>query len=826
MPLVFKKEFFYLRDSRQRIPRPSPRLPQTMRHFLVDFFFGPCLDISAVNPRQDQEASNHSRHRSHNRNNHQEREQQSKPRSGNSDRSLHDNNGSTKKNRRKSKSNAASSLDLVRLHTPTRNSPRGGKSETTTRRRRLGGGILAKYNNGGAASKYKHLSSRSDDASVMTASLVETYRAYSTEITDSEIGNTTSEEYLEEQSVIRRSLKDHAGNHRGENMKKKKKKKEKEVAPRLKSIAEYNEHDDENAAITSAQQQSQQFSASTNKSELANWIEQTTTTPQQCTASTNIEYDNVTTISQASKNPYTVLGVSQHSSSRVIDSSYQAKIKVATVQQQQQHQIQQRGGQYQGDEGENKYSISEKAIADVTNAYRRIKADIQRQEQEEILRQEQQNRRSSQRKNTNSNDSSRQRQRNTTFTDSNQKRVNGNSSCSSQKNTHHIKYNNNHTDDIDDDEDEVEEEDDNSSSSAKTRISKRLKDHRELVHDLFAKHNKRSSKNNVAGTNSSSDGDGVGGGDGHRTTNSITTLQQSITNQTKAMAEMKLVPIEAGANNINEQKQTIQNNCFYLSLAASYLSGVGAFDNVHESTITTTATTATTSVRDNTTTTANNHITTDNGVDHGSSSDSTIAVLEKRQKVITMNLALQLKRAIESAVLLVHPDWAKSGMVGEEVQAFSDFLVYALDSNSVLGHWAIAVFDEASGFVDVYRGRHYGKIYPPTKKRIPSSNNNSNSSSSSSAARVRWSYKDCNETIKRGNTLTLRYIPGHYQPLLPEMVTNKVKFDKQALSSSIEMNNTASHIGDHLRSNRPTLEDILSTLDKWNVLHCVTDGRA
>ena len=131
----------------------------------------------------------------------------------------------------------------------------------------------------------------------------------------------------------------------------------------------------------------------------------------------------------------------------------------------------------------------------------------------------------------------------------------------------------------------------------------------------------------------------------------------------------------------------------------------------------------------------------------------------------------------------------------------------------------IAVFDEASGFVDVYRGRHYGKIYPPTKKRILSSNSNG------SAARVRWSYKDCNETIRRGNTLTLRYIPGHYQPLLPELMTNKIKYDKQA-SSSLEMSTTASRGGDQIRSNRPTLEDILSTLDKWKVLHVVTDGRA
>ena len=673
-----------------------------MRHFLVDFFFGPCLDISAVDPRQDQEAPHQHRRRSNNRNsNHQVRRQQSssttttKPRKRNSERRLHD-NGSTEKNRVKSRNKAALSLDLVRLHTPTRNSPRGKSIKTTRRRRKRGDGILSKYNNGGNASKYAHLSSRNDDASVMTASLVETYRAYSTEKNTHNENSTTSEEYLEEQSVIRRSLKDYASagsttNHRGEN------KKKKEVALRLKSITEYNEHDDDHA-ITSAQQQSQRISTSTNKSELANWIEKTTT--PQCTAATNIDYDNVTTISQASKNPYSVLGVSQHSSSRVIDLSYQAKIKDAKVQQQQhqiQQQQQQRGGHYQGEEGENKYNISEKAIADVTNAYRRIKADVQRQEQEEILRQ-QQNRLSSQRKNTNGNDSSRQRQRSTTFTDSYQRRVNINSSSSSssQKNTHHIKYNNkNHTDDIDDQE---EEEEDNSSSSAKTRISKRLKDHRELVHDLFAKHDKRSSKNNINGTKSSSeDDDGFGGKSSQvtKTTNaatSITTLQQSIINQGKAIAEMKLVPIEAGANNINEQKQTIQNNCFYLSLAASYLCGVGAFDNVNESNITTTTATTAKTVRDNTTSTTNNHNTIDNGVDHHGSS-TTIAVLEKRQKVITMNLALQLKRAIESAVLLVHPEWAKSGMVGEEVQAFSDFLVYALDSNSVLGHWAIGMYE-------------------------------------------------------------------------------------------------------------------------------------
>mmetsp|Transcript_11551 Transcript_11551/g.25329 ORF Transcript_11551/g.25329 Transcript_11551/m.25329 type:complete len:181 (-) Transcript_11551:595-1137(-) len=180
-----------------------------------------------------------------------------------------------------------------------------------------------------------------------------------------------------------------------------------------------------------------------------------------------------------------------------------------------------------------------------------------------------------------------------------------------------------------------------------------------------------------------------------------------------------------------------------------------------------------------------------------------------------MNLALQLKRAIEAAVLLVHPDWAKSGMVGEEVQAFSDFLVYALDSDSVLGHWAIAVFDEASGFVDVYRGRHYGKVYPPKKvknrKRSVSRSRGGRKGNDSESARVKWKYKDCDEATKRANTLTLRYLPGHYQPLLPELTKNA---EERRYGRGGEL------------SQRVALEEILSTLEKWNVLHVVTDGRA
>ena len=135
--------------------------------------------------------------------------------------------------------------------------------------------------------------------------------------------------------------------------------------------------------------------------------------------------------------------------------------------------------------------------------------------------------------------------------------------------------------------------------------------------------------------------------------------------------------------------------------------------------------------------------------------------------------------------------------------------MYALDSDSVLGHWAIAVFDEASGFVDVYRGRHYGKVYPPKKvksKRYSSSGRSlggKRESFESDRDGEQYRYKDCDEFTKRAHTLTLRYIPGHYQPLLPELTKMKNRPET-----------------------RPTLEDILSTLEKWKVLHVVTDGRA
>ena len=111
-----------------------------------------------------------------------------------------------------------------------------------------------------------------------------------------------------------------------------------------------------------------------------------------------------------------------------------------------------------------------------------------------------------------------------------------------------------------------------------------------------------------------------------------------------------------------------------------------------------------------------------------------------------------------------HPEWVLQGKVGEEVQAFSDFLVYTLDSHTLLSDWAVVVFDATSGFCDIYKGRHYENI----------------------------------KSSMQSNTITLRYIPGHYQPLIP--------------ASSF--------------ARRPTLNDITQALNDLGVFYVVTDGNS
>ncbi len=208
-------------------------------------------------------------------------------------------------------------------------------------------------------------------------------------------------------------------------------------------------------------------------------------------------------------------------------------------------------------------------------------------------------------------------------------------------------------------------------------------------------------------------------------------LAACVNKQLRALDILGLTFRDAGANNRNERNEIIHNSCFYLSLATSYLWGIEAlsFHNVD-----------------------NNHI--------GWTSPNE----REEDELLVGETALQLKRTIEAAVVKAHPEWVLQGKVGEEVQAFSDFLVYTLDSQTLLSDWAVVVFDATSGFCDIYKGRNY----------------------------------ENQELSMQSNTITLRYIPGHYQPLVP-------------------LNSFA---------RRPSLDDITTTLDDLGVFYVVTDGNS
>ena len=205
-------------------------------------------------------------------------------------------------------------------------------------------------------------------------------------------------------------------------------------------------------------------------------------------------------------------------------------------------------------------------------------------------------------------------------------------------------------------------------------------------------------------------------------------LKACVTKQLRALDIFGLTFRDAGATNRNERNEIIHNSCFYLSLATSYLWGIGAF-----------------SFRDS------------EGWRNGTNE-------KEEDELLVGETALLLKRTIEAAVVKAHPEWVLQGKVGEEVQAFSDFLVYTLDSHTLLSDWAIVVFDTTSGFCDIFKGRNY----------------------------------ENQKAMMQSNTITIRYIPGHYQALVPSCSYAR----------------------------RPTLNDITTALDELEVFYVVTDGNS
>ena len=192
-----------------------------------------------------------------------------------------------------------------------------------------------------------------------------------------------------------------------------------------------------------------------------------------------------------------------------------------------------------------------------------------------------------------------------------------------------------------------------------------------------------------------------------------------------AITELGLVTRDVGATNKNERGELMYNQCFYLSLSRAFLRDDG----------------------------------------HGG----------EPARTVIADTALHFKRVVEAAVLRAHPEWADT-QVGEDLQAFSDFLFYVLNgSNALLSELAIAVFDTTSGGVELYRGVHHPD---------PSAGVGAGA-----------------QEQQRANLLCIKYIDeggGHYQ----------------ALVTSPEAGGQGG----------PTLAEMLQCLDLLGVRYVITDG--
>jgi len=127
---------------------------------------------------------------------------------------------------------------------------------------------------------------------------------------------------------------------------------------------------------------------------------------------------------------------------------------------------------------------------------------------------------------------------------------------------------------------------------------------------------------------------------------------------TQLLAEVGLRALDLGVKNWDEEGRELVNQCFYLSLARSYLGPAPEAEEVQKA-------------------------------------------------------ALLMKRTVEACVLAAHPDWATDDQrLGENAMAFADFLPVAMaakDPPNLVARLAVLILDATQGHAEVYLGPLYAK---------------------------------------------------------------------------------------------------------------------
>ncbi|KAF4717251.1 hypothetical protein FOZ63_001829, partial [Perkinsus olseni] len=144
----------------------------------------------------------------------------------------------------------------------------------------------------------------------------------------------------------------------------------------------------------------------------------------------------------------------------------------------------------------------------------------------------------------------------------------------------------------------------------------------------------------------------------------VSSLDSTAVRVEAALATLNVQVVDMGSRNTSEDGDEMYNQCFYLSLAASWLATIS-----------------------------------EGFIDLKESADS------------IKETALSLKRFIEGRVIEAHPGWVSTGQVGENIQAFSDFLPYAMcrtGSSRVrpMDDLCVVIVSEV-GQADFYIGRQF-----------------------------------------------------------------------------------------------------------------------
>lgn len=134
---------------------------------------------------------------------------------------------------------------------------------------------------------------------------------------------------------------------------------------------------------------------------------------------------------------------------------------------------------------------------------------------------------------------------------------------------------------------------------------------------------------------------------------------------TQLMADVGLRPLDLGVRNFDEEGRELMNQCFYLSIARSYLGHLAESSEVQKA-------------------------------------------------------ALLLKRTVEACILVRHPEWSSNGqMLGENAMAFADFLPVAMaakDPPNLVARLAVLVLDTTQGVAEVYLGPLYASAAEGTEE--------------------------------------------------------------------------------------------------------------